>query len=76
MTEAEKAARLCTDLDRCSVAVEYDLSKSIAEKMHEAAALIEVCVHPQSLRIVVPSTSRATTVFAPKPSAGFAPQPS
>ena len=40
MTEAEKAARLCTDLDRCSVAVEYDLSKSIAEKMHEATAFI------------------------------------
>jgi len=43
---------------------------------HEAAALIEVCVHPQSLRIVVPSTSRAIALFAPKPSAGFAPQPS
>ena len=40
MSEAEKAARLCTDLDRCSVAVEYDLSKSIAEKMHEATAFI------------------------------------
>jgi hypothetical protein len=40
MSDAEKMARLCTDLDRRSVVVEYDLSKPIAENMREAAALI------------------------------------
>jgi hypothetical protein len=40
MSDAEKAARLCTDLDQCSLIVEYDLSKPIAENMREAAALI------------------------------------
>jgi hypothetical protein len=40
MSDAEKMARLCTDLDRRSLVVEYDLSKPIAENMREAAALI------------------------------------
>ncbi len=40
MSDAEKMARLCTDLDRRSLVVEYDQSKPIAENMREAAALI------------------------------------
>jgi hypothetical protein len=38
MPDAEKMARLCIDLDQCSLIVEYDLSKQIAENMREAAS--------------------------------------
>jgi YegS/Rv2252/BmrU family lipid kinase len=42
---------------------------------HETGAKVDVCVHPQSLRIVVPALLRGISIPAKTPSADFAPQP-
>ena len=43
---------------------------------HETGARVEICVHPKSLRIIVPATSRVFTLAETPPSTDFALQAS